>query len=107
MRGSQAKTNPEFFSLIKFNVQCNNYDKKHPSFLIVLSLFQGDLVFWYNLMKSGKSDESTKHAACPVVLGSKWGKRFANISHFAKIHCLLNTIIQPSNAKISEFFNST
>lgn len=40
------------------------------SFLVL----QGDAVFWYNLDKNGFPDERTKHAACPVVVGSKWGK---------------------------------
>ncbi|KAM7437418.1 hypothetical protein ABFA07_012971 [Porites harrisoni] len=33
---------------------------------------KGDAVFWYNLDKNGFPDERTKHAACPVVVGSKW-----------------------------------
>lgn len=28
--------------------------------------------FWYNLHKSGDGDLLTRHAACPVLLGSKW-----------------------------------
>ena len=28
--------------------------------------------FWYNLRASGNGDYLTKHAACPVLLGSKW-----------------------------------
>ena len=39
-----------------------------------LLVLQGDAVFWYNLDKNGFPDERTKHAACPVVVGSKWGK---------------------------------
>lgn len=29
-------------------------------------------VFWYNLLPSGDVDRRTKHAACPVLVGSKW-----------------------------------
>lgn len=29
-------------------------------------------VFWYNLEPSGQGDVRSKHAACPVVVGSKW-----------------------------------
>ncbi|XP_077984418.1 prolyl 4-hydroxylase subunit alpha-1-like [Glandiceps talaboti] len=29
-------------------------------------------VFWYNLRPSGKSDELTRHAGCPVLIGNKW-----------------------------------
>ncbi len=28
--------------------------------------------FWYNLHKSGDGDPLTVHAACPVLVGSKW-----------------------------------
>lgn len=28
--------------------------------------------FWHNLKESGDDDYYTKHAACPVLLGSKW-----------------------------------
>ena len=28
--------------------------------------------FWYNLHKSGEGDPLTIHAACPVLMGSKW-----------------------------------
>lgn len=29
-------------------------------------------VFWYNHKPSGDSDDKTRHAACPVVVGAKW-----------------------------------
>lgn len=29
-------------------------------------------VFWYNLKPSGESDDSTRHAACPILVGQKW-----------------------------------
>ncbi|KAK7901890.1 hypothetical protein WMY93_018659 [Mugilogobius chulae] len=29
-------------------------------------------VFWYNLFPSGEGDYSTRHAACPVLVGNKW-----------------------------------
>lgn len=35
---------------------------------------QGTAVFWYNLFASGEGDYSTRHAACPVLVGNKWGK---------------------------------
>ncbi|VDP76401.1 unnamed protein product, partial [Echinostoma caproni] len=28
--------------------------------------------FWYNLLPSGEGDLRTRHAACPVLVGSKW-----------------------------------
>lgn len=33
---------------------------------------KGDAVFWFNLKKDGSPDVKTLHAACPVVIGSKW-----------------------------------
>lgn len=34
---------------------------------------KGSAAFWYNLYKSGEGIFRTKHAACPVLAGSKWG----------------------------------
>jgi prolyl 4-hydroxylase len=28
-------------------------------------------VFWYNLLRDGRGDGRTKHAACPVLMGEK------------------------------------
>uniref|UniRef100_A0A8C6P0I8 Prolyl 4-hydroxylase subunit alpha-1 n=1 Tax=Nothobranchius furzeri TaxID=105023 RepID=A0A8C6P0I8_NOTFU len=33
---------------------------------------KGSAVFWYNLFASGEGDYSTRHAACPVLVGNKW-----------------------------------
>ncbi|CAG10069.1 unnamed protein product, partial [Tetraodon nigroviridis] len=33
---------------------------------------KGSAVFWYNLFTSGEGDYSTRHAACPVLVGNKW-----------------------------------
>uniref|UniRef100_A0A8C9VNM1 procollagen-proline 4-dioxygenase n=1 Tax=Scleropages formosus TaxID=113540 RepID=A0A8C9VNM1_SCLFO len=33
---------------------------------------KGTAVFWYNLWRSGEGDYRTRHAACPVLVGSKW-----------------------------------
>ncbi|XP_022243855.1 prolyl 4-hydroxylase subunit alpha-1-like [Limulus polyphemus] len=33
---------------------------------------KGSAAFWYNLFKSGEGDMLTRHAACPVLAGSKW-----------------------------------
>lgn len=39
---------------------------------------RGRAIFWYNLHHDGTGDERTLHGACPVLLGSKWGKYSAN-----------------------------
>jgi len=33
---------------------------------------KGDAAFWWNLKRSGDGDASTRHAGCPVLVGSKW-----------------------------------
>lgn len=33
---------------------------------------KGTAAFWYNLHSSGEGDYNTRHAACPVLAGSKW-----------------------------------
>ena len=35
---------------------------------------KGTAAFWYNLKPSGEGNPATLHGACPVVVGSKWGK---------------------------------
>lgn len=35
---------------------------------------KGSAVFWWNLHRSGEGDYRTRHAACPVLTGDKWGK---------------------------------
>ena len=35
---------------------------------------KGSAAFWYNLHPNGEGNELTRHAACPVLSGSKWGK---------------------------------
>lgn len=34
---------------------------------------KGTAAFWYNLKPNGEGDYKTRHAACPVLTGSKWG----------------------------------
>ncbi|XP_048472231.1 prolyl 4-hydroxylase subunit alpha-1 isoform X1 [Rhincodon typus] len=41
---------------------------------------KGSAVFWYNLFPSGEGDYSTRHAACPVLVGNKW----ASVLHLNK-----------------------
>ncbi|XP_051925528.1 prolyl 4-hydroxylase subunit alpha-1-like isoform X2 [Hippocampus zosterae] len=33
---------------------------------------KGSAIFWYNLHPDGEGDHQTQHAACPVLVGSKW-----------------------------------
>ncbi|KAF7657211.1 hypothetical protein LDENG_00030100 [Lucifuga dentata] len=43
-----------------------------PDFGATIWPRKGTAVFWYNLFKSGEGDYRTRHAACPVLIGSKW-----------------------------------
>lgn len=45
-----------------------------PAIRIALWPKKGSAAFWHNLHASGEGDYSTRHAACPVLIGSKWGK---------------------------------
>lgn len=35
---------------------------------------KGTAVVWLNLFDSGDGDMRTRHASCPVLVGSKWSK---------------------------------
>ena len=55
-----------------------------PSSLPLTSLtsiicLQGTAAFWFNLLKSGESDGTTRHAGCPVIVGTKWGKSLCSV----------------------------
>ncbi|XP_012685077.2 prolyl 4-hydroxylase subunit alpha-2 isoform X1 [Clupea harengus] len=43
-----------------------------PDFGASIRPRKGTAVFWYNLYRSGDGDYRTRHAACPVLVGSKW-----------------------------------
>ena len=45
-----------------------------PSAGLTLWPKKGSAAFWYNLHKNGEGDEMTRHAACPVLAGTKWGR---------------------------------
>ncbi|KAL1123070.1 hypothetical protein AAG570_002158 [Ranatra chinensis] len=44
-----------------------------PSLHLALWPEKGTAAFWHNLHSSGEGDYDTRHAACPVLAGSKWG----------------------------------
>ena len=37
---------------------------------------KGSAAFWYNLHQNGEGDDMTRHAACPVLAGTKWVSNF-------------------------------
>lgn len=49
--------------------------------LINVSLWpvKGAGAFWFNLYASGVGDLRTKHAGCPVLIGSKWGNIYSSV----------------------------
>lgn len=40
---------------------------------VALQPVKGTAAVWFNLFPSGNGDLRTRHAACPVLQGSKWG----------------------------------
>lgn len=45
-----------------------------PFLKIAVKPTKGSVLFWYNLHHSLDGDFRTKHAACPVLKGSKWSR---------------------------------
>ncbi|XP_058127570.1 prolyl 4-hydroxylase subunit alpha-1-like isoform X2 [Anopheles coustani] len=43
-----------------------------PSLHLALWPRKGTAAFWFNLFPSGEGDYATRHAACPVLTGTKW-----------------------------------
>jgi prolyl 4-hydroxylase len=43
-----------------------------PAIKVTVTPEKGAAGFWFNLKKSGWGDFMTRHAACPVMVGSKW-----------------------------------
>lgn len=39
---------------------------------IAIPPIKNGAAFWYNLKPCGESDDSTRHAACPILVGQKW-----------------------------------
>lgn len=44
-----------------------------PKLNLTIWPIKGSAAFWFNLHDDGALDYSTLHAACPVLLGRKWG----------------------------------
>lgn len=47
-----------------------------PYLGIALKPKKGSVAFWYNLHANGEGDDMTRHAACPVLAGTKWVSNF-------------------------------
>lgn len=47
-----------------------------PHLGIALWPKKGSAAFWYNLYQNGEGNDMTRHAACPVLSGSKWVSNF-------------------------------
>ncbi|KAL5009707.1 hypothetical protein ScPMuIL_012012 [Solemya velum] len=44
----------------------------YPKLKVRVPVTKGSAAFWYNMKKNTDVDERTLHAACPVLVGSKW-----------------------------------
>lgn len=63
-----------------------------PALNLALWPKKGTAAFWFNLHASGEGDYLTRHAACPVLTGTKWGE-FLIDDHFCILpepHCLFS-----------------
>lgn len=47
-----------------------------PALGVSIFPVKGDAIFWLNLHPSGRGNHCMRHAACPVLTGSKWGTNF-------------------------------
>lgn len=52
---------------------------------------KGSAAFWYNLKPNGEGDFKTRHAACPVLTGSKWGMSSINANYCSTIEKISNS----------------
>lgn len=60
-----------------------------PALDLALWPEKGSAAFWMNLHSSGAGDYLTRHAACPVLQGSKWGKEMLLIFNAKKLYRIL------------------
>ncbi|KAH8381795.1 hypothetical protein KR009_000228 [Drosophila setifemur] len=54
---------------------------------------KGTAAFWMNLHRDGEGDVRTRHAACPVLTGTKWGMSWESIRN--SINPLINFDLPP------------
>lgn len=55
-----------------------------PTLNVALWPQKGSAAFWYNLHLNGEGNVNTRHAACPVLTGSKWGRQFLDTFFVSK-----------------------
>lgn len=56
-----------------------------PFLNVALWPIKGAAAVWYNLHRSGEGDIRTKHAGCPVLAGSKWGRKTCITIEFKRL----------------------
>lgn len=58
---------------------------------------------WYNLRHNNDGDPQTLHAACPVIVGSKWGNYFIKYS----LNYIQNIYINSTSQYVTNGYAST
>lgn len=78
-----------------------------PKLNLALWPQKGSAAFWYNLHANGEGNELTRHAACPVLTGSKWGMQSLIVLMFHSHLILICLTIQyQTNGFTNEIKNS-
>ena len=65
---------PKIYSLFQLNNVPNGGATVFTDAEVTVWPEQGSMAFWYNLHRNGTGTIDTIHAACPVLIGNKWGK---------------------------------
>lgn len=73
-----------------------------PTLNVALWPQKGSAAFWYNLHLNGEGNVNTRHAACPVLTGSKWGRQFLETFLYRKQWLMFYSLLAVSNKWIHE-----
>lgn len=67
-----------------------------PRLNVALWPKKGAAAYWYNLFPNGEGDSLTRHAACPVLVGTKWGNLSAP---FFLFYMQIVSVLLPLNGR--------
>ncbi|CRK96752.1 CLUMA_CG010007, isoform A [Clunio marinus] len=79
-----------------------------PYLKVRIPAVKGSAAFWYNLKENGQGDYRTRHAGCPVLIGSKWVankwiREAVLVSFLSRSNCeIFSAIDELENLAVSE-----